>query len=149
MNDSRRLARLDALALLVAQGRSHSAAAKRLGWSVRSVQYYAKMPEFDGRVRAIRESITDRAVGRLVAGQVKAAAKLSKLVDDPAAAPAVQLAAARSVLQLPSDLGAVRELEAFLKSLEGRQNAHDLRAKGAGGASFASNGQVRRDGPAG
>jgi hypothetical protein len=149
MNDPRRLARLESLALLAAQGMSLRAAAKRLGWAHRTAQKYAQMDEFRGRVREVQESITARAVGRLVAGQVKAAARLAKLVDGEDTPPAVQLAAARSVLQLPMSLGAARELAAFLKSLEATQDDHHRRLKVPGGAAGSANGQFRGGAPAG
>jgi hypothetical protein len=149
MNDPRRLARLESLALLVAQGMSLRAAAKRLGWAHRTAQKYAQMDEFRGRVREVQESITARAVGRLVAGQVKAAARLAKLVDDAAAPPNVQLAAARSVLQLPTNRKAVRELAEFLKGLEATQDGYRRRLDGSGRAAVSANGSPRRDAPAG
>jgi hypothetical protein len=149
MNDPRRLARLESLALLVAQGMSQRAAARRLGWSARSAQMYAKMREFPDRVRAIRDDITDRAVGRLVRRQVKAADKLAKLMEGADVPPNVQLAAAKLILRLPTDMGAPRELAAFLRALEDRQDGYDRRAHGAGGAAASANGPVRRDGPPG
>jgi hypothetical protein len=149
MTESARLAKLERLALCVAQGCSIRASAKHLGWSDRTAQMYAKMNEFDGRVRAIRDAITDQVVGRLVAKQVRAAERLAKLMDGADTPPAVQLAAARSILQLPTNMKAVRELAEFLKGLEATQDGYRRRLDGPGRAAAAANGQFRGDGPAG
>jgi hypothetical protein len=149
MNDPRRLARLEALALLVAQGMSLRAAAKRLGWAHRTTQKYAHMDEFPGRVREVQARIQDQAIGRLVRRQVRAADKLAKLMDGAEIPPAVQLAAAKLILRLPTDMKATRELAEFLRGLEDRQDGYDRRSKIPGGATGSANGSLRRDGPAG
>jgi hypothetical protein len=149
MNNPRRLARLEALALLVAQGLSLRAAARRLQWSDGTVQKYAKMSEFPDRVREVQERIQARAIGRLVRRQVKAADKLGALMDGAETPPNVQLAAAKLILRLPTDMKASHELAAFLKSLEDRQDGYDRRSKIPGGAAGSANGSLRRDGPPG
>jgi hypothetical protein len=149
MNDPRRLARLESLALLVAQGMSLRAAARRLKWADGTAQKYARMSEFPDRVREVQGRIQDQAIGRLVRRQVRAADKLAALMDGAEVAPNVQLAAAKLILRLPTDMGAARELAEFLRTLEDRQDGYDRRAKGAGRAAASANGSLHRDSPAG
>lgn len=94
----------DRLALALARGMTHRAAAKKLGIGERTVYRKLDDPAFVARVRELRTEMTTRAVGRLAGSAVRAAATMTALLGD-ANPPAVRLAAARAIL---SELVALR-----------------------------------------
>jgi hypothetical protein len=111
-------AKIDRLALAVAQGRSVRAAARSIGLSETTARRWASEPDFPRRVDAIREQIISKAVGRLAWLSVKAADRLGKLIAD-GVEPGLQLMAARAIL---ADLLMVREqtsVAARLAEMEG------------------------------
>ncbi|HKB36041.1 MAG TPA: hypothetical protein VKD72_06275 [Gemmataceae bacterium] len=73
-------------------------------------------PDFRRRVNALREDMTCAALGRLANNMATAADTLARLLS--AEADSVKLAAARTILQLGTELRASVELEERLRELE-------------------------------
>src|SRR6478736_4653540 len=93
-----RAQRDERLALALAQGMSVVQAAARVGISERSARRRVADPAFRRRVADLRAQLTDQALGVLTALSSSAAITLGQLLR--ASSEAVQLGAARSVLEI-------------------------------------------------
>jgi hypothetical protein len=108
----------EALALAVASGQTLRDAAAAAGIGERTATRRWADPAFRRRVGELRREMIGRALGRMAEGMADAAAKLRALLT--AAPPAVQLGAARALLELTVRLRESVELEARLAHLEQR-----------------------------
>lgn len=102
----------------LAGGKTVAEAARLVGCSDATVRRRLQQPAFRERVTAAQKEMTERALAVLIDGQVAASATLRLLLeqDQP---PAVRLGAARTILELVSRLGDLRELEERIATLEG------------------------------
>jgi hypothetical protein len=122
-----------ALLTALAAGATVREAAERAGLSERTTYRRLEDAEFRRRVTEARAAMVERAVGRLADGLTDAAAKLRQLLA--ARSEAIQLAAARSLLELGVKLREAVELEQRLAGLEQRlQESGNHEAAHAAGA---------------
>jgi transposase len=119
-------AKVERLALAVAQGYSMRQAAKAADVAPTTARRWASEPSFKLRVEAIRSEVITRAVGKLARLASKAANTLGELLDKSHCGE-LRLKAARAILQ---DLLAVREhaeLNERLGSIEEKMAANGKR----------------------
>ncbi len=86
----------DALALLLASGKSYSEAAAELGISVKTITRRMATSAFSTRVTNLRAEMMSKAAGRLAESATAAADTLHELVTT--GSPSAKLAAARLIL---------------------------------------------------
>ncbi len=108
----------DLLRRHLAEGASHARAAKACGVNVRTVQRRLECPEFRKSVHDLRNSMIHGTLGLLSKSSRKAAETLEALLKSES--PAVQLGAARAILESLLRLRADSEFEARLAEMERR-----------------------------
>jgi hypothetical protein len=111
-------ARIDALALALASGKTITEAAAIAGLSRRTATRRVADPTFRLRVAELRAEMVGRALGKMADGMAAAADTLRGLLD--AEGESVRLGAARSILELGNKLRESVELEQRLADLEQR-----------------------------
>ena len=111
--------KLEVLALALAEGASYRTAAEQAGLSHRTACRRMQDPEFRGRVRKIRDRMTQEAIGKLTSGASKAAGRLLDL-SESAQSEMVSLLASRTVLDEMTKLSEYSELAARVERLEER-----------------------------
>jgi hypothetical protein len=111
----------DLLVLHLAAGTTVEAAAELAGCSRATAHRRLQDPKFRQRVRDARGSMIERAVGHMTAGAVDASATLRNLLES--SNEKIQLAAARSILELLTRVRETGEIEERLASLENRAAA--------------------------
>jgi hypothetical protein len=109
----------EAAALALARGSTQEEAAKSAGCGLRTVKTWVNLPGFMVRVRGLRSTMTDRAVGKLADGMADAARVLRKLLS--AKSETVRLGACRAMLELTVKLREATELEERITALENRK----------------------------
>jgi hypothetical protein len=110
----------EAVALLLASGRSEDEAAERARCGSRTIRKWLHgQPAFPRRVAALRAAMTSQALGRLTAAMSRAADTLDTLASS-AESETVRLGAARSVIELAVRLRETVELEERVAALEQR-----------------------------
>lgn len=116
------IGKFEALATLVAGGRTVAGAADELGLSRRSAYRNSKRPAFQARVSAIRAEITSAAVGKLSQSANQAVATLVELLDADFE-PSTRLNAAKAILTSLGPISELSELRERIARLEGREGA--------------------------
>jgi hypothetical protein len=111
-------ARIDALALALAAGKTITEAAVAADLSRRTATRRVIDPAFRRRVAELRAEMVARALGKMADGMAAAAETLRALLD--AEGESVRLGAARSILELGNKLREAVELEERLATLEQR-----------------------------
>jgi hypothetical protein len=106
----------EALALALASGKTARDAAAEIGIGERTVARRLADPMFRQRVHVLRGQMVTRALGRMADGMSEAADTLRGLLK--AESEAVQLGAARSLLELGCKLREAVELEERVTALE-------------------------------
>ncbi len=106
----------DALALLLAQGQSHSQAASALGISARTVRRRNSDPTFAKRVQEARAHLFEQSLGRLADGATEAVDTLRGLLA--ADEDRVRLSAAAKILELGLRARDAVEIERRVAALE-------------------------------
>lgn len=109
--------KFQALATLIASGRTISSAATELGISRRTAYRNAKKDSFQSRVAAIRDEITSAAVGTLSQAASQAAATLSGLLHEDFE-PQIRLNAAKAILASLTPLVELGEIRQRVAKLE-------------------------------
>jgi hypothetical protein len=127
-----------ALVLALAAGNTAADAARQAGVSERTAFRRLADPGFRRRVTEARADMVSRGIGTLAAGMAGAADTLRKLLT--AGTGAVQLGAARAILELSVKLRESAEFEARLAALEDSQYGQPAYAPSAAG----SNGHLPR-----
>jgi hypothetical protein len=107
------------IAALVA-GATHAEAAREAGVGERTVYRRLAEPAFRAELQRRRSQIVDNVLGWLVAASTEAVETLVRL-QQPGAPAAVQLSAARAILDNMQKVRESAELEARISALEGRQ----------------------------
>src|SRR5262245_66356005 len=110
----------EALALLLAGGRTHHDAAAAARVSERTVRRRLADPRFRERVAALRAAMVERAAAILAEGMAEGAAVLRQLALE-GRSEAVRLGAARALLELGVRLRESVELEQRVAALEQNQ----------------------------
>jgi hypothetical protein len=105
----------------LAAGLSVGRAAARAGVSTRTASRYRADPGFQGRLAALESQLVETAMHKLNAAQVKAAAKLKRLLRS--SNDAIALGACRAVLEAASTLRQAVRLEERLRKLEDQAQA--------------------------
>jgi hypothetical protein len=111
-------ARIDALALALASGKTITEAAAAAELSRRTATRRVAEPDFRRRVAEVRAEMVGRALGKMADSMTAAADTLRALLD--AEGESVRLGAARSILELGNKLRESVELEQRLADLEQR-----------------------------
>lgn len=122
----------DALVLALACGATVEAAARQCDLSERTVYTRLKDPDFQARVKQVRNDMVRRSAGLLSAASGEAVRTLLALMKD-AAPPPVRLGAAKAVLEIGMKIRELAELEAEVRELEQKVGA--LEASTGGGRS--------------
>jgi hypothetical protein len=104
------------VALLTA--RNHEEAARSLGVSLKTLQRWQKLPEFERAFREARLKTFRQALGKLQQGSGPAVTTLLKLMLDPATPLAIKARCAYYVLEETRKGVEVEEIEARLTQLE-------------------------------
>lgn len=112
-----------AIAVLVAGG-NNLEAAQHAGVHVRSVQRWRNLPEFDARLRAELQSITDSVTNKLINAAMLAVDEAVAIMTDPETSAAVRVQAAQMILN--HGLGQKTRVEALV---EARTPLAEKRAK--------------------
>lgn len=111
-----RQSRDEDLALALARGLSHAAAARTVGMSARTVQRRLESKEFRQRVQTLRGRLVEQAVGLLSATNTAAARTLRQLLRDDS--PMIRLSAAKAILELGTKLRESLELQQRIEAVE-------------------------------
>jgi hypothetical protein len=109
-------ARIDALALALASGKTITEAAAAADLSRRTATRQVADPDFRRRVAALRAEMVARALGKMADGMTDAVDTLRALLN--AEGESVRLGAARSILELGNKLREAVELEERLAEVE-------------------------------
>jgi hypothetical protein len=109
----------EALALALAAGQTLRDAAAASGFGERTATRRWTDPDFRRQVAELRAAAVERATGKMGDGMAEAADTLRQLLK--ARSEAVQLGAARSLLELTVKLRENVELEARIAALESQQ----------------------------
>lgn len=106
----------------LARGEGQMATAKLAGCSVSTVRRRLEDPQFCRRVDRFRESMLERSAGRLNSLNEKAILTLERLLDaeNP---PAVQLSAARSIVEFTFRVREILSIEKRLAEVEAAMKA--------------------------
>lgn len=115
--------RLEAAAASLLMHRKIEEAAKTMGVSVRTLQRWKKLPEFQGAWMAARRAVMFEASARLQRSVGAAAAVLRQVMTDVASKPGLKVRAAKSLLEHAYQ-GLAEDLERQVSALE---RAIDLR----------------------
>jgi hypothetical protein len=113
--------RLDLLIHSIATGEPITEAARRSGYSERTIRRWLHKPTFSAKVSRIRGRMIAAAAGRMADAMADAAQTLRGLLG--AESESVRLAAARSIVELGCRLREAGELEERLTALEEKTNA--------------------------
>ena len=117
MADQPRQKAEDALLLALACGASVDQAARQCGLSVRTVYRRLAETDFRRRLQALRGDMVSRTAGTLTAAATEAVRTLLELLKS-SASDAVQLGAARAVLEMGMKVREAADLEERLAALE-------------------------------
>jgi phage terminase small subunit len=108
--------RIDMLVQALAVGESITEAARRSGYSERTVRRWLHKPKFARKVSRTRATMIDGAAGRMADAMTDAAGTLRELLK--AESESVRLSAAKSILELGSKLREATEIEERLAAVE-------------------------------
>jgi hypothetical protein len=104
----------------LACGATVESAARRAGVTERTVYRYLADPAFRQRVHQARADQFERTAGALTAAAIAAVKRLTELLQDPSASPAVQRSAARDLLEMNLRYREGADWETRLAALEAR-----------------------------
>jgi hypothetical protein len=122
------LSQKEQLALVVAQGKSIAAWARRNGVPASTAYFWTADPDFRRQVQLWRRRAVDRAMGVLAARTGRAVATIAKLGETAESEP-VRLAANRAVLRDQFALGNYSEIEYRLTAIEDQIRARNANAQ--------------------
>jgi hypothetical protein len=108
--------RNDLLVAALARGSSIAKAAREAGYSERQAYRKTRSLEFQAEVTRVRTELFDRAYGRLTQATGNAVQTLCRLLND--GSPAIQLAAARSLLDFSGRFREAMEMTQRLERIE-------------------------------
>jgi transposase len=114
----------DRVALLLAQGMSMRAAARKADVNEKTVRRWREDPEFGRMVDTLRSRMTDRALGKLTAGQTAAADELRRLLKSEDER--VRRDAAKLILEQGVRLSELQNIVPRLEALEAAAEKAEL-----------------------
>jgi transposase len=117
----------DRVALLLAQGMSMRAAARKADVNEKTVRRWREDPEFGRMVDTLRSRMTDRALGKLTASQLAAADELRRLLKSKDER--IRRDAAKQILEQGVRLSELQNIVPRLEALEAAAEAAELKKR--------------------